>query len=146
MLPPQFGAFYVAGGGCRQTSGKNNYARRLVGGEARFDMVAEFFRQTLIGFYRRQDNRLNNFTANFVFNSNHSYHYARGKGMKHYTEMVQGPEFAGRERGYTFVSHQQEVGAGYFDDVIMVIQGGASSVMALCGSTEEAQFERAVAK
>ena len=75
-----------------------------------------------------------------------AYHYARGEGMKHYTEMVQEPEFAGRDRGYTFVSHQQEVGAGYFDDVTTVIQGGASSVTALSGSTEEAQFERAVAE
>lgn len=66
--------------------------------------------------------------------------YARGEGMKHYTEMVQEPEFAARERGYTFVSHQQEVGAGYFDDVTTVIQGGVSSVTALTGSTEEEQF------
>ena len=66
--------------------------------------------------------------------------YARGEGMKHYTEMVQEPEFAAREKGYTFVSHQQEVGAGYFDDVTTVIQGGSSSVKALTGSTEEEQF------
>jgi isocitrate lyase len=66
--------------------------------------------------------------------------YARGEGMKHYTEMVQEPEFAARDQGYTFVSHQQEVGAGYFDDVTTVIQGGASSVTALAGSTEEEQF------
>ncbi len=66
--------------------------------------------------------------------------YARGEGMKHYTEMVQEPEFAAREQGYTFVSHQQEVGAGYFDDVTTVIQGGSSSVTALTGSTEEEQF------
>ncbi|MDR2689121.1 MAG: isocitrate lyase [Azoarcus sp.] len=66
--------------------------------------------------------------------------YARGEGMRHYTEMVQEPEFAAREQGYTFVSHQQEVGAGYFDDVTTVIQGGCSSVKALEGSTEEAQF------
>jgi isocitrate lyase len=66
--------------------------------------------------------------------------YAQGEGMKHYTEMVQQPEFAAREEGYTFVSHQQEVGAGYFDDVTTVIQGGASSVTALTGSTEEEQF------
>jgi isocitrate lyase len=70
-----------------------------------------------------------------------AYNYARGEGMKHYTEMVQEPEFEGRERGYTFVSHQQEVGAGYFDDVTTVIQGGSSSVTALTGSTEEAQFD-----
>jgi len=69
-----------------------------------------------------------------------AYNYARGEGMKHYTEMVQEPEFASRDRGYTFVSHQQEVGAGYFDDVTTVIQGGASSVTALRGSTEEEQF------
>ena len=69
-----------------------------------------------------------------------AYNYARGEGMKHYTEMVQEPEFAAREKGYTFVSHQQEVGAGYFDDVTTVIQGGKSSVTALTGSTEEEQF------
>ena len=66
--------------------------------------------------------------------------YARGEGMKHYVNMVQEPEFAAREKGYTFVSHQQEVGAGYFDDVTTVIQGGSSSVKALTGSTEEEQF------
>jgi isocitrate lyase len=66
--------------------------------------------------------------------------YARGEGMKHYTEMVQEPEFAARDKGYSFVSHQQEVGAGYFDDVTTVIQGGTSSVTALTGSTEEEQF------
>ncbi|MBC7617825.1 MAG: isocitrate lyase [Candidatus Saccharibacteria bacterium] len=66
--------------------------------------------------------------------------YAQGEGMKHYTEMVQEPEFAARDKGYTFVSHQQEVGVGYFDDVTTVIQGGTSSVKALTGSTEEEQF------
>ena len=66
--------------------------------------------------------------------------YARGEGMKHYVNMVQEPEFAARDKGYTFVSHQQEVGAGYFDDVTTVIQGGSSSVKALTGSTEEEQF------
>ncbi|MCX7269360.1 MAG: isocitrate lyase [Burkholderiales bacterium] len=66
--------------------------------------------------------------------------YANGEGMKHYVNMVQEPEFAAREQGYTFVSHQQEVGAGYFDDVTTVIQGGSSSVKALSGSTEEEQF------
>jgi len=68
-----------------------------------------------------------------------SYEYVR-QGMTAYVEMVQEKEFAAAERGYTFVSHQQEVGAGYFDDVTNVIQGGESSVTALKGSTEEAQF------
>jgi isocitrate lyase len=70
-----------------------------------------------------------------------AYDYARGEGMKHYVEKVQEPEFAARGKGYTFVSHQQEVGVGYFDDVTTTIQGGASSVTALTGSTEEEQFE-----
>lgn len=39
-------------------------------------------------------------------------------------EMVQDPEFTVREQGYTFVSHQQEVGTGYFDDVTTVIHPG----------------------
>ena len=69
-----------------------------------------------------------------------AHDYARGEGMKHYVEQVQEPEFKAREQGYTFVSHQQEVGAGYFDDVTTVIQGGSSSVKALTGSTEEEQF------
>jgi isocitrate lyase len=54
--------------------------------------------------------------------------------------MVQEQEFAARDKGYTFVSHQQEVGTGYFDEVTTVIQGGHSSVKALTGSTEEEQF------
>ncbi len=69
-----------------------------------------------------------------------AYDYARGEGMKHYVEKVQEPEFAAASKGYTFVAHQQEVGAGYFDDVTTVIQGGQSSVTALTGSTEEDQF------
>ena len=60
--------------------------------------------------------------------------------MSAYVEL-QEAEFAAAERGYTFVSHQQEVGTGYFDQVATVIQGGESSVTALTGSTEEAQFK-----
>ena len=65
------------------------------------------------------------------------------RGMTAYVDMVQQPEFAARDKGYTFVSHQQEVGAGYFDDVTRIIQGGTSSVTALTGSTEEQQFSTA---
>lgn len=66
--------------------------------------------------------------------------YAQGEGMRHYVEKVQQPEFAARERGYSFASHQQEVGTGYFDQITTLIQGGKSSVTALTGSTEEHQF------
>jgi len=69
-----------------------------------------------------------------------AYSYAR-EDMKAYVEMVQEPEFAARDKGYTFVAHQQEVGTGYFDDMTTVIQGGQSSVTALTGSTEEDQFK-----
>ena len=69
-----------------------------------------------------------------------AHDYARGEGMKHYVEKVQQPEFAAIDKGYTFVAHQQEVGAGYFDDVTTTIQGGTSSVTALDGSTEQDQF------
>jgi isocitrate lyase len=62
--------------------------------------------------------------------------------MSAYVEL-QEAEFAAAKDGYTFVSHQQEVGTGYFDDVANVIQGGQSSVTALTGSTEEAQFHKA---
>lgn len=76
-----------------------------------------------------------------MFDLAHNY---MQKGMTAYVEMVQEPEFAAGDRGYTFASHQQEVGAGYFDDVTTVIQGGHSSVTALTGSTEEEQFDKAV--
>ncbi|WP_277850324.1 isocitrate lyase [Moellerella wisconsensis] len=66
--------------------------------------------------------------------------YARGQGMKHYVEKVQEREFVAQQQGYTFASHQQEVGTGYFDQVTNIIQGGNSSVTALTGSTEEDQF------
>ncbi|MFP8965278.1 isocitrate lyase [Pokkaliibacter sp. CJK22405] len=78
---------------------------------------------------------------NMWFNMfNLAHQYAQGEGMKHYVNMVQEPEFAAASNGYTFVAHQQEVGTGYFDDITTVIQGGVSSVTALKGSTEEAQF------
>lgn len=62
------------------------------------------------------------------------------RGMSAYVEHVQEPEFTARQDGYTFVSHQQEVGTGYFDDVTMTIQGKMSSVTALKNSTESEQF------
>lgn len=61
-------------------------------------------------------------------------------GMTAYVEKVQEPEFEARSKGYTFVSHQQEVGTGYFDEVTTTIQGKNSSTTALHGSTETAQF------
>jgi isocitrate lyase len=48
--------------------------------------------------------------------------------------------------GYRAVKHQSFVGTGYFDAVAQAIAGGTSSTTALSGSTEEEQFERAIAR
>ena len=102
--------------------------------------IASFQQQLSDMGYKYQFITLAGIHINWYNTFQFAHAYARGEGMKHYTEMVQEPEFAAREKGYTFVSHQQEVGAGYFDDVTTVIQGGSSSVKALTGSTEEEQF------
>jgi isocitrate lyase len=65
--------------------------------------------------------------------------YAR-RGMSAYVELQQ-REFDLEGEGYTATRHQREVGAGYFDDVMTSISAGASSTLALAGSTEEQQFE-----
>ncbi|MDH3646028.1 MAG: isocitrate lyase [Gammaproteobacteria bacterium] len=56
---------------------------------------------------------------------------------------LQEAEFAAEDAGYTATRHQREVGAGYFDAVTQVINAGQSSLTALKGSTEEAQFDEA---
>ena len=102
--------------------------------------IAKFQDELAALGYKYQFITLAGIHSNWYNTFKFAHAYARGEGMKHYVEMIQEPEFAAREQGYTFVSHQQEVGAGYFDDVTTVIQGGSSSVKALSGSTEEEQF------
>ncbi len=63
----------------------------------------------------------------------------RERGMAAYSEL-QEREFASEADGYSATRHQREVGTGYFDQVIQTITGGASSTVALQGSTEKAQF------
>jgi isocitrate lyase len=74
---------------------------------------------------------------------NHSmFELARGyreRGMTAYAEL-QEREFASEDDGFTAVAHQQEVGAGYFEEVALAITGGESETTALSGSTEESQF------
>ena len=75
------------------------------------------------------------------------FHLAQGyreRQMPAYVEL-QEAEFAAEARGYTATRHQCEVGTGYFDAVTQIVEGGASSVTALTGSTEEEQFTSAVA-
>lgn len=69
----------------------------------------------------------------------------KAEGMKAYSAL-QEREFAAEEIGYTATRHQREVGTGYFDEVSNVISGGTSSTLALKGSTEEAQFNKAGSK
>ena len=71
------------------------------------------------------------------------FELARGyklAGMTAYSRL-QEKEFS-REftHGYEAVKHQRFVGTGYFDTVTQAIAGGTSSVTALAGSTEAAQF------
>jgi len=64
----------------------------------------------------------------------------RERQMSAYVELQQA-EFSAEKAGYTATRHQREVGAGYFDDVTQTVSGGRSSITALTGSTEEAQFK-----
>ncbi|MDE2355826.1 MAG: isocitrate lyase [Alphaproteobacteria bacterium] len=66
----------------------------------------------------------------------------KDRGMAAYSELQQ-KEFAAEAMGYSATRHQREVGTGYFDEVAMVISGGASSTTALAESTEAAQFKTA---
>ena len=61
------------------------------------------------------------------------------EGMPAYVRL-QDREFALEEEGYTATKHQQEVGAGYFDQVMLAVSGGEATTTALTGSTESAQF------
>lgn len=47
-----------------------------------------------------------------------------------------------RTSGYMATTHQKFVGTGYFDRVVNCVTDGESSVEALSGSTEEAQFKQ----
>ncbi|MBB5173381.1 isocitrate lyase [Texcoconibacillus texcoconensis] len=65
----------------------------------------------------------------------------KDNGMTAYSKLQQA-EFASEKDGYTATRHQREVGTGYFDEVSQVISGGASSTLALTGSTESEQFQK----
>lgn len=72
----------------------------------------------------------------------HAFDLAQGfaaEGMPAYVRL-QEAEFAKEKTGYTATRHQQEVGTGYFDEVLMAITNGESSTSALAGSTEAEQF------
>ena len=65
-------------------------------------------------------------------------------GMSAYARL-QEREFALAEaHGYAAIRHQKFVGTGYFDAVQATVTGGRAATAALAGSTEAAQFSRAV--
>ena len=81
--------------------------------------------------------------AGWHLNNLHAWELAReysDEGMPAYVRLQQ-REFAGEPEGYTATRHQREVGAGYFDRVLMTITAGEASTVALAGSTEAAQFQ-----
>ena len=100
--------------------------------------IAKFQRELAAMGYRFQFITLAGFHA-----LNYSmFDLARGYKAQQMTAYVklQQAEFAAEGSGYTATKHQREVGAGYFDAVTQTVSGGASSLSALVGSTEEQQF------
>jgi isocitrate lyase len=74
-----------------------------------------------------------------MFELAHGY---AAKGMAAYADL-QEREFELERYGYSATRHQAEVGTGYFDRVSQIVGQGAGSTLALEGSTERAQFDRA---
>ena len=65
----------------------------------------------------------------------------KSRGMAAYADFQEKEFDLHTDYGFTAVKHQSFVGAGYFDEIQLVISGGESSTVALKGSTEEGQFE-----
>jgi len=103
--------------------------------------IARFQRELGAAGYKFQIITLAGFDAlNFSM-----FQLARGYKQSQMAAYVQlqEQEFAAESIGYTATKHQREVGAGYFDDVTQTVTAGRSSVTAMKGSTEEAQFHSA---
>ncbi len=74
-----------------------------------------------------------------MFELAHGY---RDTGMAAYSQLQQREFELQQLHGYRAVKHQSFVGAGYFDEITQAITAGQSSIQALRGSTEEAQFQQ----
>src|ERR1700726_795062 len=101
--------------------------------------IATFQRELATMGYKFQFITLAGFhTLNFAM-----FELARGykqAGMTAYSRLQEKEFLREQQAGYEAVKHQRFVGTGYFDAVQQVITNGASSTIALEGSTEEAQF------
>jgi len=74
-----------------------------------------------------------------MFELAHGY---KVEGMAAYSRFQEHEFQMERQLGYSAVKHQSFVGAGYYDEVQMVITAGETATAALKGSTEEEQFQR----
>jgi isocitrate lyase len=74
-----------------------------------------------------------------MFELAHGYN---AEGMAAYSRLQEHEFRMESEQGYSAVKHQSFVGAGYYDEVQMVITGGQTATAAMKGSTEEEQFEK----
>ncbi len=101
--------------------------------------IASFQRNLASMGYRFQFVTLAGFHAlnASIFELAHAY---RDEGMLAYSRLQDREFEMERDHGYRAVKHQSFVGAGYFDTVNQIISAGQSSVTALDGSTEQAQF------
>jgi isocitrate lyase len=103
------------------------------------EQIASFQRNLAMMGYKFQFVTLAGFHAlnMSMFELAHAY---RDKGMLAYSRFQQREFELEKEHGYRAVKHQAFVGAGYFDAVAQVVSSGRSSLGAMRGSTEQAQF------
>jgi isocitrate lyase len=108
------------------------------------DTIARFQRELGAMGYKYQFVTLAGFHSLNLSMFNLALAYS-SEGMAAYARL-QDEEFAQeRDHGYRAVKHQKFVGTGFFDKLMTTISSGHTSVTALDGSTEEAQFEEAAA-
>jgi isocitrate lyase len=103
------------------------------------DQIAAFQRNLAAMGYQFQFVTLAGFHAlnMTMFELAHAY---RDEGMLAYSRLQEREFDLERDHGYRAVKHQSFVGAGYFDAVAQIIAAGQTSLAALDGSTEQAQF------
>lgn len=100
------------------------------------------FQRTLAGIgYRFQFVTLAGFHALNLSAFELAHEYAR-TGMAAYSRLQEREFELAQRLGYSAVTHQRFVGAGYFDRIASTISSGKISTCALPGSTEEAQFDQ----
>jgi isocitrate lyase len=107
-------------------------------------VIAKFQRELGAMGYKYQFVTLAGFHALNISMFNLAHEYKR-EGMAAYSRLQEEEFSQERASGYRAVTHQKFVGTGFFDQLLTTISGGQTSVTALDGSTEEEQFEEAMA-